>query len=202
MSSHSKGRLVRRLAMLLAMLAVLPAFAALASAQEQPPPKWELFGGYSYFYPNADVNAQLPGALLPLSSPLESNPRGFGVSATYNFNRWIGLTLDTSTNSNSGETGFAKRIDDTAFSNLSLGPKFTFRHDRFAPFLEVLVGDHRLMPDALHNVSKIGVMFGGGLDNLQLLRNHRYYRRHRPHRRIEFTRRATRPYHRHLQRER
>src|ERR1700685_3230600 len=99
MSSHSKGRLVRRLAMLLAMLAVLPAFAALASAQEQPPPKWELFGGYSYFYPNADVNAQLPGALLPLSSPLESNPRGFGVSATYNFNRWIGLTLDTSTNS-------------------------------------------------------------------------------------------------------
>jgi len=164
MSSNSKGRLVRRLKMLLAMLAVLPVFAALAAAQEQPPPKWELFGGYSFFYPNADVNAQLPGALLPLSSPLESNPRGFGVSATYNFNRWIGLTLDTSTNSNSGETGFAKRIDDTAFSNLSFGPKFTFRHDRFAPFLEVLVGDHRLMPDALHNVNKIGLMFGAGLD--------------------------------------
>ena len=39
-----------------------------------------------------------------------------------------------------------------------------FRHHRFSPFLEVLVGDHRLMPDAFHDIQKLGIMAGGGLD--------------------------------------
>jgi outer membrane protein OmpA-like peptidoglycan-associated protein/opacity protein-like surface antigen len=164
MSSHSKGRLARRLTMLSAMIAVLCTFAAVAAAQEQPPPKWELFGGYSVFDPGATINGELPGALLPLSSRLEWNPRGAGASVTYNFDKWLGLTLDTSTHWGSGESTFAKRIDDAAFSNLSFGPKITFRHDHFSPFLEVLVGDHRLMPDAFHDVDKLGVMIGGGLD--------------------------------------
>jgi len=147
-----------------AMIAVLSTFAALAAAQDQPPPKWELFGGYSVFDPGATINGELPGALLPLSSRLEWNPRGAGVSVTYNFDKWLGLTLDTSTHWGSGESTFAKRIDDAAFSNLSFGPKITFRHDRFSPFFEVLVGDHRLMPDAFHDVDKLGVMIGGGVD--------------------------------------
>lgn len=164
MSSHSNGCLARRLTLLSAIIGVLCAFATRAAAQEQPPPKWELFGGYSFFDPGANVHGQLPGALLPLSSRLESNPRGAGASVTYDFNNWLGLTLDTSTHWGSGETGLAKRIDDAAFSNLSIGPKFTFRHHRFSPFLEVLVGDQRLTPDAFHDVDKLGVMFGGGLD--------------------------------------
>jgi outer membrane protein OmpA-like peptidoglycan-associated protein/opacity protein-like surface antigen len=150
--------------MLTAMIAVLCAFATLAAAQDQPAPKWELYGGYSLFHPGADVHGQLPGALLPLSSRLEANPRGAGASVTYNFNRWFGLTLDTSTHWGSGESTLPRRIDDAAFSNLSFGPKVTFRGNRFSPFLEVLVGDHRLMPDAFHDIDKFGVMFGGGLD--------------------------------------
>jgi outer membrane protein OmpA-like peptidoglycan-associated protein len=164
MLSHLKGRLARRLAMLAAIIAFLFTFAAFARAQEQPPPKWELFGGYSVFDPGATITGQLPGALLPLSSRLEWNPRGAGASVTYDFNKWVGLTLDTSTHWGSGESTFARRIDDAAFSNLSFGPKITFRHNRFAPFLEVLVGDHRLMPDAFHDVDKLGVMIGGGID--------------------------------------
>jgi outer membrane protein OmpA-like peptidoglycan-associated protein len=58
----------------------------------------------------------------------------------------------------------SRRIDDAGFSNLSLGPKVTFRHAHFSPFLEVLVGDQRLMPDAFHDVDKLGFMAGGGLD--------------------------------------
>ena len=85
------------------MIAVLCSFAALAAAQDQPAPKVELFGGYSFFYPGADVHGQLPGALFPISSRLESNPRGAGASITYDFNRWFGLTLDTSTDWGSGE---------------------------------------------------------------------------------------------------
>ena len=99
-----------------------------------------------------------------MTSRLESNPRGIGASATYNFNRWVGLTLDTSNHWGSGESTLFRRIDDAAFSNLSLGPKFTFRSRHFSPFLEALVGDHRLTPDAFHDIDKLGFMFGGGLD--------------------------------------
>jgi outer membrane protein OmpA-like peptidoglycan-associated protein/opacity protein-like surface antigen len=164
MSSQSKSHRGRVLAALPALLAVMFAFATAAAAQEPPPPKWELFGGYSVFDPNADVHGQLPGALLPLSSRMEWNPRGVGLSATYDFNRWLGLTLDASTHWGSGESGLAGRLDDAAFSNLSLGPKVTFRHTHFSPFLEFLVGDHRLMPDAFHDIDKVGFMVGGGLD--------------------------------------
>jgi opacity protein-like surface antigen len=77
--------------MLTAMIAVLCTFVSLAAAQDQPAPKWELYGGYSFFQPGTDVHGQLPGALLP-------------------------------------------------------------------------VGDHRLMPDAFHDVDKLGFLFGGGVD--------------------------------------
>ncbi len=164
MSSQSKRHPVRVLTLLPAAFAFLFLFASLAAAQDQPAPKWELFGGYTFWNPGADVHGQLPGALLPISSRLESNPRGVGASATYDFNRWFGLTLDTSTNWGSGEKTLAKRIDDAAFANISFGPKFTYRTNRFSPFFEVLVGDHRLTPDAFHDIDKIGLMIGGGLD--------------------------------------
>jgi outer membrane protein OmpA-like peptidoglycan-associated protein len=164
MSFQSKCHPVRFAVKMLGMIAVLCTFIAPISAQEQPVPKVELFGGYTYFYPGADVHGQLPGALFPISSQLESNPRGAGASLTYDFNRWFGLTVDTSTDWGSREVTLAKRIDDAAFSNLSFGPKITFRSHRFSPFLEVLVGDHRLMPDAFHDVDKLGLMAGGGLD--------------------------------------
>ncbi len=161
-SSHSHRHHGPFAAMLLAAFAVL-CISPVAAAQEQPAPKWELYGGYSFFHPGADIHGVLPLGLLPVSSRLEPNPRGIGASVTYDFNRWFGLTLDGSTSWNSGEVG-TDRVDDTALSNLSLGPKFTFRHHRFSPFLEVLVGDHRLMPDAFHDIQKLGIMAGGGLD--------------------------------------
>jgi outer membrane protein OmpA-like peptidoglycan-associated protein len=162
--SSQMSYLGRVLAILLAMIAALCTFSTLAAAQDRPAPKVELFGGYSLFQPGADVHGQLPGALSPISSRLETNPRGAGVSATYDFNRWFGLTLDASTDWGSGETGLSHRIDDTAFSNLSLGPKVTFRTKHFSPFLEALVGDHRLTPDAFHDIDKLGFMLGGGFD--------------------------------------
>ncbi|MGB2898816.1 MAG: OmpA family protein [Candidatus Acidiferrum sp.] len=164
MSSQSKRHPGRALAMLPAMIAVLCTFATLAAAQEQPAPKVELYGGYSFFYPHAHVHGLRPGALQPLSSRLEANPRGAGASITYNFNHWFGLTLDASSHWGSGEVGLPNRIDDAAFSNLSFGPKFTFRSEHFSPFLEVLVGDHRLVPEAFHRIDKLGLIAGGGLD--------------------------------------
>ena len=146
------------------MVAVLCCVGTLAAAQDQPAPKWEVFGGYSFLYPNTDLHAMFPGGLLPVSSPLESNPRGLGGSLTYDFNRWFGLTLDGSTHWGSGESSLGKEVDDAGFTNISFGPKVTFRRTHVAPFLEALVGDHRLAPDAFHAINKLGFMIGGGLD--------------------------------------
>jgi outer membrane protein OmpA-like peptidoglycan-associated protein len=164
MSSHSHNPCGRVAVMRLAVVAILCTVGTLAAAQDQPAPKWELFGGYSFFHPGADVNGTLPGGVLAVTSRLEPNPRGAGASLTYNFNRWFGLTLDASTHWGSGETTLGRRIDDAGFSNLSFGPKVTFRSAHFSPFLEALVGDHRLMPDAFYDIDKLGFMGGGGLD--------------------------------------
>ena len=164
MSSHSHNPRGRVAVMLLAVVGVLCSVGTLAVAQDQPAPKWELFGGYSFVYPGADVHGVLPEGILPVSSRLEANPRGIGASLTYDFNRWFGLTGDISGHWGSGETGLNSRIDDAGFYNLSLGPKITFRGAHFSPFLEALVGDHRLEPDAFHDIDRLGFMIGGGLD--------------------------------------
>jgi outer membrane protein OmpA-like peptidoglycan-associated protein len=74
------------------------------------------------------------------------------------------MTLDSSAHWGSGERTTFRRIDDTGFYNLSVGPKVTFRGKHFSPFFEFLVGDHRLTPDAFHDIDTLGFMPGGGLD--------------------------------------
>jgi len=164
MSSRSQTSFGKLAVMPLVVVALLCCVSTLAAGQDQPAPKWELFGGYSFFDPGADVHGILPGGLLPVTSRLESNPRGIGASVTYNFNHWIGLTGDISGHWDSNESGIGKRIDDAAFYNLSLGPKVTFRSHYFSPFLEALVGGHRLSPDLFQGDDRFGFMAGGGLD--------------------------------------
>ncbi len=163
MSSQTTGRPGQVFLTLLAVLAILCGLNTAAAAQDQTP-KWELFGGYSLFHSGGDINGQLPNGLFPVSSRLEVNPRGVGLAATYDFNRWFGMTLDSSAHWGSGERTTFKRIDDTGFYNLSVGPKVTFRGKHFSPFAEFLVGDHRLTPDAFHDIDSLGFMPGGGLD--------------------------------------
>jgi outer membrane protein OmpA-like peptidoglycan-associated protein len=148
----------------LILIVVFCSLGTVAVAQDQPSPKWELFGGYSFVYPSADLHGLLPGGLLPVNSLVESNPRGAGASITYNFNRWIGLTADTSGDLSSGESGIAMRVDDAEFYNVSGGPKITFRTRRFSPFLEGLVGEHRLASELFRSDYEFGFMAGGGLD--------------------------------------
>ena len=63
------------------------------------------------------------------------------------------------------KSGSPRRIDDAGFSNVSLGPKVTFRTEHFSPFFEALLGEHHLSPDAFHDVTKLGFMVGAGLDS-------------------------------------
>ena len=116
-------------------------------------PNGRLYGGYSFFDPTTNVHALLPGGVLPVSSRLESNPRGLGASVTYDFNRWFGLTVDGSTHWGSGETGLAMRIDDTGFSNLSLGPKLLSAATMFLRFSKRWWVTTALTPDAFHDIT-------------------------------------------------
>jgi hypothetical protein len=143
---------------------LLCSLGTLAAAQDQPTPKWELFGGYSFFDPATNVHGLLPGGLVPVTSRVESNPRGVGGSVTYNFNRWFGLTADASGHWGSGENGVSSRIDDAAFYSASMGPKLTFRTRYFSPFVEALVGWHSLDSDLFQSDNRFGFMAGGGLD--------------------------------------
>jgi hypothetical protein len=162
MSSHFHcGRVA---VMWWAMIALLCSLGTLAAAQDPPAPKWELYGGYSAFYPGCDVHGLLPGAVAPVGSCLKWDPRGAGATVTYDFNRWFGLTVDSSGQWGSGQSGVAARIDQVEFFNLSAGPKITFRTHYFSPFLEVLGGEHRLASEVFGNDREIGFMAGGGLD--------------------------------------
>ncbi len=164
MSSHSKNPCGRIVVTRLAVAALLCSLSTLAAAQDRPAPKWELYAGYSFFYPHADGHGLLPEGVLAVSSPLESNPRGAGASVTYNFNRWLGLTGDISGNLSSGESGVTMRVNDAEFFNLSVGPKITFRSRHFSPFLEALAGGHRLTSEVFGHDNRFGFMAGGGVD--------------------------------------
>src|SRR6202044_1345399 len=164
MSSHSHKPCGRVAVMRLAMIAVLCSVGTFAAAQAPPPPKWEAYGGYSAFYPGCDIHGLLPGATTPVSSCLKWNPRGAGATLTYDFNRWFGLSVDSSGQWGSGATGVNARIDHVKFFNLSAGPKITFRSRHFSPFLEALVGEHRLASEVFGSDKEIGFMAGGGLD--------------------------------------
>jgi hypothetical protein len=164
MSSNSHNSCGRVAVMLLAVVAVLCGVGVLAAGQDQPAPKWELYGGYSAFYAGCDMNGLLPGAVTPVSSCLKWDPRGLGASVTYDFNRWLGLTVDSSGQWGSGNSGVAARIDQVEFFNISAGPKLTYRTHYFSPFLEVLGGEHRLASEVFGNDLAPGFMAGGGLD--------------------------------------
>jgi outer membrane protein OmpA-like peptidoglycan-associated protein len=164
MSSHSRNGFGRVAVTRFAVLAVLCSLGTLAAAQDQPAPKWELYGGYSAFYPGCDVHGPLPGATVPVTSCLKWNTRGIGGSITYDFTRWFGLTADSSGDWGSGGSGVAARIDHVEFFNLSGGPKLTLRTHYFSPFLEALVGEHRLTSDVFGHDDEVGFMAGGGLD--------------------------------------
>ena len=138
--------------------------------RDHPYPKWELFGGYSFLYPGAKLYYINPGATLPVGIRQESNPRGVGASLTYNFNRWLGLTADSSGNWKESEgapnssAGYMGTLDDSDLYSASIGPKLTYRKTHFAPFIEGLVGWQRLHSDYFGSNDAVGFMGGGGID--------------------------------------
>jgi len=134
-------------------------FGVVASAQEAAEtPKVEFGLNYSFVRVN-------PGGNL---SSYNANG-GFGT-AQYNFSKSFGLVADLGANYVGSANG--TQIGNTAFEYL-FGPRFTWRHSRFSPYVQTLFGGERfsngLNPSALNPVTgssqnNFAAAFGGGLD--------------------------------------
>lgn len=142
-----------RLAITISAVMAILAMAGIAVAQDQPVPKVDIFAGYSW----ADSNGARVGG-----TRLRSWPAGGGAAVTYNFNKYFGGTVDFATHYTTKNTDSFNL--DSHYLTVMIGPKFTYRSEHFAPFIEALVGLSRLTPDTFRSNSKIGFQGGGGID--------------------------------------
>ena len=134
-------------------------------------PRVELFGGYSFW------------RAVPISAGNRiAWTHGGSASVAYNLNDWLGVVADFGgyrvTRSGTVATGIAS-ADGNVFSYL-FGPRLSFRHDRFTPFVQVLFGAANASQVTLSRCT-VGCMSlaaddtfamsaGGGLD-LQITRH-------------------------------
>lgn len=129
---------------------ILGLMSSAVLAQEPVVPKVDVFAGYSWYDPGLRVNG----------TKLESNPKGFGIGITYNFNKWVGFTLD-----GAGHLG----SDQNQAGTVMVGPRFTWRQEHFQPFMHAMVGLHLLtldsaVPGGAYNDKGVGTKVGGGFD--------------------------------------
>jgi hypothetical protein len=64
--------------------------AAKLLAQDDSTPKYDIFVGYQWIHPGADVPNPFSPAANPSTSPIPDMAKGFGASFTYNFDRYLG----------------------------------------------------------------------------------------------------------------
>ncbi|MHB8540814.1 MAG: outer membrane beta-barrel protein, partial [Candidatus Acidiferrales bacterium] len=108
------------------LVVLLISFALPAVAQNTP--KLEVFGGYQY------LHFDLSGGTL--------NMNGFDASATYNFNRWLGMTADVGGLYNSSTPNAGGPNGTTHIYNYMFGPTiYPFGHRRITMFVHGLAGD-------------------------------------------------------------
>jgi len=133
---------------------------AMAQAQDNPQPKAEIFGGYSFLHPGVNFNGT--------SADLENVPAGWGAAATFNVAPHFGLTADFgghyhTFNVNDIGVGGA----DVHLGTIMFGPHIEARTSHFTLFGEGLFGLHRI---AVTNVAgfspdnAFGLGVGGCLD--------------------------------------
>ena len=141
------------------LFAVLLLTSVSANAQDRP--KAEIFGGYSHF--SADIN---------LDNPFDDdgNPffrqreglHGFALSGAANLSNNFGIVADFSYHKKEFEV-FGPDIDFSTFSFL-FGPRFTARGDRVEGFAHALVGGVRRKIEDFDSDTDFALGVGGGVD--------------------------------------
>lgn len=143
-------------ALLLAVLLI--GSPALLMAQEETPPKVDLFVGYQWLNPGGTVpvgsNPPFQPPPAPTAMRLPSMPIGYGVTGTYNFDKWFGLSIDVGGNFQ----------DKATESTISVGPRLMWRGENMNMFLHTMLGLNRLSPKDVNSSNGIGAILGGGMD--------------------------------------
>lgn len=135
------GRITAVLVML-ALVVIVPALVA----QETTPSKVDVFAGYSW---------ASPGKIAPKGQQINlPGENGWGASATYNFNKYVGATAD-----------FGGHYSNPAnFTTVMVGPKIMYPGEHITPFGEFVFGLTRLSPKGLSSANGFGFATGGGFD--------------------------------------
>jgi hypothetical protein len=138
----------------LSLAVILLAFPALTEAQEEKPPKAELFVGYQWLNPGGSIPRGTDSSGNPIAFRLPGIPQGVGASLAYNFTKYWALEGDYGGNWN-------KNANETS---ASIGPKFTLRGENVNLFAHTLLGLNRLTSKGLDPSNGIGAVLGGGID--------------------------------------
>jgi outer membrane protein OmpA-like peptidoglycan-associated protein len=138
---------------LLAVIALL-LLPAVAGAQANSQPKWDVFVGYQYLNPGGTVPAPFGDPNNPTAYGVPAMSKGLGSALTYNFDSHWGGELDFGHNWGSGNYE----------TTLSAGPRFMWRTENANYFLHAMASYNRLSVGGLDSPNGIGVILGGGMD--------------------------------------
>jgi len=136
------------------LLALIIASPMVLLAQDETPPKVDLFVGYQWLNPGGNVPDGLDstGGRIPFKLP--SIAQGVGASLGYNFTPHWALEGDYGGNWN-------KFANETT---ASVGPRFTWRSEGINLFAHTLLGLNRLTTKTTDPSTGIGAILGGGID--------------------------------------
>ncbi len=128
-----------------ALVLALALGAPTAWAQDEEIPDWDIFAGYSWMEPGGRI----------AGTSIDEMRYGWGATATYNVDKYWGLSLDVG-----GNFG-----DNADVGTVMVGPRFSLRTDnKITPYAHALFGWHRLSPIGLAPDNGVGIAVGGGLD--------------------------------------
>ncbi len=151
----------KRCAIVAVVLIALPSFLTAQTAPTPKPapmmsndsfPSVELFIGYQWLNPGGNVpDTNSP----PNAVQLPSLSKGIGISAAYNFTKYLSLEGNYGGNSNSS---------NASINTWSGGPKLTYRGEGVNFFVHTLVGLERLQSDGAPSSKGVAAILGGGMD--------------------------------------
>jgi outer membrane protein OmpA-like peptidoglycan-associated protein len=141
----------QRHAFLAALLVAVSLFLHVsAAAQNDETPKIDVFAGYQWLNPGGTV----PTFAAPIGTKLPTMPNGMGATVTYNFSKYVGLSLD----------GGGNWQDIGHETTLSIGPRVMWRSEGVHLFAHSLLGLNSLKPGSLTTRNGLGAILGGGMD--------------------------------------
>jgi len=158
---HPTYKRCASVALVLVVLIALPSFLAAQTAPAPKPaplmssdsfPSVELFVGYQWLNPGGSVpDTNSP----PNAVQMPSLSKGFGISAAYNFTKYLSLEGNYGGNSNSS---------NSSINTWSGGPKLTYRGEGVNFFAHTLVGLERLQTNSAPVSNGVVAILGGGMD--------------------------------------